>query len=98
MTKIYLPTEIGVKGEGSPTGIDDANTPDVKEVGPTEDPAVKTQPEFYKKIYKVTDLTLAEQHAGVENTRNQAGFDEAPKEGEKSSTPAKAPIKKDGDK
>ena len=82
MTKIYLPTEIGVSGEGSNSTIRDEHTPDVHEVKPGENPAVKEQPEAYKRIYEVEDLTLAEQRTGVENTRNQVPWDEAPKDGE----------------
>jgi hypothetical protein len=84
MTKIFLPTELGVKGEGSPAGIEDKHTPDVKEVHANEDPAQKEQPKFYKRIRDIDehDLTIAEELAGVDNTRNQAAFDESPKEGE----------------
>ena len=84
MTKIFLPTELGVKGEGSNAGIRDEHTPDVKEVRANEDPAQEEQPEFYKRIRDIADheLTLAEERAGVENTRNQVPYDESPKEGE----------------
>ncbi len=86
MTKIFLPTEIGVGGEGSNSSIRDEYTPDVHEVLPGEEPAVKEQPEAYKRIYDVdkdgNGLTLAEQRTGVENTRNQAAWDVAPKDGE----------------
>ena len=84
MTKIFLPTELGVKGEGSNAGIRDEHTPDVKEVKAGETPGQKEQPEFYKRIRDIDehDLTLAEVRAGVENTRNQVPYDEAPKDGE----------------
>lgn len=84
MTKIFLPTELGVKGEGSNSGIRDEHTPDVKEVKAGETPGQKEQPEFYKRIRDIDehDLTLAEVRAGVENTRNQVPYDEAPKDGE----------------
>lgn len=85
MTKIFLPTEIGVGGEGSNSSVIDRHTPDVHEVLPGEEPAVQEQPEAYKRIYDVekdgNGLTLAEQRTGVENTRNQAAWDVAPKEG-----------------
>lgn len=84
MTKIFLPTELGVKGEGSPAGIEDKHTPDVKEIDVKEDPAQKEQPDFYKRIRDIDehDLTLAEEAASVDNTRNQADWDKSPKEGE----------------
>lgn len=83
MTKIFLPTELGVEGEGSPAGIEDKHTPDVKEVKANEDPASKEQPKFYKRIRDIDDheLTMAEEAAGVDNTRNQAAYDVSPKEG-----------------
>ena len=90
MTKIYLPTELGVKGEGSPAGIEDKHTPDVKEIEANEDPAEKEQPKFYKRIRDNDEheLTIAEELAGEDNTRNQADFDKSPKEG-KLETPHK---------
>lgn len=90
MTKIYLPTELGVKGEGSHSGIEDKHTPDVKEIEVNEDPADKEQPEFYKRIRNNDehDLTIAEELAGEDQTRNQAEFDKSPKEG-KLETPHK---------
>ena len=83
MTKIFLPTELGVKGEGSNSTIEDKHTPDVHEVNPGEEPAVKDQPEFYKGKFPVEgdDLTMAERRAGVDNTRNQAEWDKSPKVG-----------------
>lgn len=94
MTKIFLPTEIGVSGEGSPAGVSDKHTPDVHEVMPGQDPAVSEQPEHYKRQYDVSKapggLTLAEQRTGVENTRNQTEGDEAPKDGEPD--PAREPV------
>lgn len=81
--KIFLPTELGVKGEGSNSTINDKHTPDVKEIDANEDPSQKEQPEFYKRIRNIEDhdLTLAEEAAGVDNTRNQADYDKSPKEG-----------------
>ena len=84
MTKIFLPTELGVKGEGSPAGIEDKHTPDVKEIEKDETPAEKEQPKFYKRIRDIDehDLTMAEEAAGEDQTRNQAEWDKSPKEGE----------------
>lgn len=94
MTKIFLPTEIGVSGEGSNSTIRDEHTPDVHEVLPGEEPAVQEQPEAYKRVYDVEKdgdgLTLAEQRTGVENTRNQAAWDVAPKDGEED--PLRKPV------
>ena len=107
MTKIFLPTELGVAGEGSHAGIEDKHTPDVKEVERNEDPAQKDQPDFYKRIRDIKDhdLTMAEEAAGEDNTRNQADFDKSPKEGElktdhkplKVDNVKKAPAAKTGD-
>lgn len=94
MTKIYLPTELGVVGEGSPAGINDKHTPEVHEVKAGEEPAVKEQPDFYKNIYDVEKEgkgTIAEQNTGEDNTRNQAGWDESPKEG--GADEARKPVK-----
>ena len=83
MTKIFLPTELGVKGEGSHAGIEDKHTPDVKEIERNKDPADKEQPTFYKRIRDIDehDKTMAEEAAGEDNTRNQAEWDKSPKEG-----------------
>lgn len=73
MTKIYLPTELGIKGEGTTTGIEDTARPDAKEVLANQDPAVSEQPEFYKGVVDTSKgLTLAEQRTGKENTVNQS--------------------------
>ena len=94
MTKIFLPTELGVKAEGSHSGINDEHTPDVKEIDADETPGQKEQPEFYKRIRDIDEheLTLAEERTV---TRNQVPYDAAAKDGEQTRKPLEANLNED---